>query len=223
MTWRFWAALALQVAIVAIVPAQSAYTYFTGTPVVLQTLPVDPYDLLRGYSQTLRYTISDWNTLRSLPGGDRLPTTPYAPAPLGTDTAPNTTFYVILEPPPLPTATLPPETPPTPWKPVAVATTLPPELVGDRIALRGTYDQGEPRYGLERYYFPEDRRTEINDRIRQAQQRPTPSQPNPSQPNPPEVNPTATNAVPFVVEVRVDRTGQAVPDRLWIEGEALRF
>lgn len=250
MAWRFWVALVLQVAIVAIVPAQSAYTYFTGTPVVLQTLPVDPYDLLRGYSQTLRYTISDWQTLRSLPGGDRLPSDPYTPAPLGADSTPNTTFYVILEPPSQPTETTSAATtPPLPWTPVAVTRTLPTPLTadrqrqpdprsndpmtladsnvltGDRVALRGNYNQGEPRYGLERYYFPEERRTEINDRIRQAQQRPTP---NPTQPNSSPVNPSQptdspTNAVPFVVEVRVDRTGQAIPDRLWIEGESLRF
>ncbi len=270
MTGRFWAALALQVAIVAIVPAQSAYTYFTGTPVVLQTLPVDPYDLLRGYSQTLNYTISDWQTLRSLPGGDRLPSDPYAPAPLGTEGTPNTTFYVILEPPSQSTETISEAksgakseaksgaksgaksagtTPPLPWIPVAVTLEPPTRLTtdelrknslrgndlmtiartniltGDRIALRGNYDQGQPRYGLERYYFPEERRTEINDRIRQAQQRPrpTPNPPDPAQANAPLPSAPLPNAVPFVVEVRVDRTGQAVPDRLWIEGEPFRF
>ena len=62
--WRFLVPLGLQLGIILIVPAQSAYTYNFGQSAVLQTLPVDPYDLLRGYSQTLSYDISQINNLK---------------------------------------------------------------------------------------------------------------------------------------------------------------
>ena len=70
--WRFWLPLCLQIALILTVPIQSAYTLILGKTAILQTIPVDPYDLLRGYSQTLRYDISRPETLRSLPGWETL-------------------------------------------------------------------------------------------------------------------------------------------------------
>ena len=66
--WRFAVPLLLQTALILAVPAQSAYTYFTGKTVILETRPVDPYDIMRGYYQTLSYKISDKETLKNLPG-----------------------------------------------------------------------------------------------------------------------------------------------------------
>ena len=65
--WRFWAPLLFQTALILAVPAQAVYTQLTGKTVILQTIPVDPYELLRGYSQTLRYDISIQDNLRKLP------------------------------------------------------------------------------------------------------------------------------------------------------------
>ena len=66
--WRFAVPLLLQIGLVLVPPAQSVYTHITGKTVILQTIPVDPYDPLRGYSQTLSYDISRLETLKKLPG-----------------------------------------------------------------------------------------------------------------------------------------------------------
>jgi len=42
--------------------------YSTQLGTAIKTIPVDPYDPLRGYSQTLNYEISRLDNLRSLPG-----------------------------------------------------------------------------------------------------------------------------------------------------------
>jgi uncharacterized membrane-anchored protein len=151
--WRFWTPLLIQMALLVSVPAQSAYTYATGETVVLQTAPVDPYDFLRGYYQTMSYTISNPATLRPLPGGQEV---------FGTPT--QGTFYVVLQQP----ATSPGPRP-TPWEPVSVSLERP-DLGPNQVALQGTTTQwGQINYGLESYYMPEDRRHEINQAISEVQ------------------------------------------------------
>lgn len=152
--WRFALPLALQLAIILIVPAKSAYTYNFGKSAVLQTLPVDPYDLLRGYSQTLSYDISQINNLRQFPGGanliDKLVT--------------KDTFYVILEPN-LATTKLPPAA----SKVIKVTKEIP-SLAINQIALKGQVQQsGQVSYGLETYYMPESQRNKINQEINALQ------------------------------------------------------
>ena len=71
--WRLWVPLLLQIGLIAAVPATAVYTFMTGKTVVLQTAPVDPYDLLRGYYQVLSYDISDRTNLEKLPGWKDLP------------------------------------------------------------------------------------------------------------------------------------------------------
>ena len=152
--WRFWAPLALQAALIVAIPAQDAYTYVTGRQVTLQTAPVDPYDLLRGYSQTLSYEISQPETLRSLPGGEDF---------FNADLNGQQSIYVVLEAPES-THTNPPE----PWKPVQVSSSLPTDLENNQIALKGEYRGWRVIYGLETYYMPEDQRTQLNGAIGQA-------------------------------------------------------
>jgi uncharacterized membrane-anchored protein len=67
---NFWLALGVQLLLLSSVPAKAIYTLNSGTTVFLQTAPVDPVDLLRGYYQTLGYEISSLNTLAKLPGGE---------------------------------------------------------------------------------------------------------------------------------------------------------
>ena len=55
----FWIAFGVQILLMATVPAQAIYTQMTGQSVILKTIPVDPYDPMRGYSTTLRYDISE--------------------------------------------------------------------------------------------------------------------------------------------------------------------
>lgn len=147
--WRFWVPLLFQSALIVAIPAHNAYTYATGKTVVLQTLPVDPYDLMRGYSQTLDYQISNLRTLRELPGGNQIH---------------SGSFYVVLEAPTSNNAR-----PPAPWKPVRVSRDRPTNLPANQVALKGSWNSWRPTYGLETYYMPEDQREQINQSIRQAQ------------------------------------------------------
>src|ERR671932_2927426 len=100
-TWRFWVPLLFQTALILGVPAQAVYTQLTGKTVILQTVPVDPYELLRGYSQTLRYDISIQDNLRKLPGWKELPKNPANGKEL-TFIKPGTHLYVIFQPPKAP-------------------------------------------------------------------------------------------------------------------------
>ncbi len=147
--WRFWLPLLFQSALILAIPAHSAYTYATGKTVALQTLPVDPYDLLRGYSQTLSYQISDSEMLSKLPGGNQIH---------------SGSFYVVLEAPADTHAH-----PPAPWKPVRVSRDRPTNLPANQVALKGNWNAWRSIYGLETYYMPEDQREQVNQAIRQAQ------------------------------------------------------
>jgi uncharacterized membrane-anchored protein len=149
--WRFLIPLGLQLGIILIVPAQSAYTYNFGQPAVLQTLPVDPYDLLRGYSQTLSYDISQIGSLQQLPGGK--------------DLVEGQKFYVILE-----LNIAKDKLPPNPSKVIKVTKELPSDLGSNQVALKGKIERyGQIKYGLETYYLPESQRDKINQEINDLQ------------------------------------------------------
>ena len=189
LLWRFLVPFLLQIILIASIPAQAVYTLVTGRTVVLQTQPVDPYDLLRGYSQTLSYEISQWETLQDLPGWEELSNRPEQL---------NEEFYLILEQP----EELTRDGIPVAWSAIAISAELPQTLPSSQIALRGRFDRGQLIYGLETYYIPEDRRDRINRDIAEAQQQ---------------------EAQPFVVEIKVDRQGKAVPVRLCIKQKCDRF
>ncbi|MCM1981449.1 GDYXXLXY domain-containing protein [Lyngbya confervoides] len=152
-SWRFWLPMLMQAALIIAVPTQSAITYATGTTVTLKTVPVDPYDFLRGYSQTLRYEISNPEVLANLPGGPEIFQEGYQP----------TSVYVILEAPALSSE------PPVAWQPKRVSRDRPASLPANQIALRGYSEGWQVVYGLETYYMPEDQRQSINQQISQVQ------------------------------------------------------
>ncbi|QQE65996.1 putative membrane-anchored protein [Leptolyngbya sp. BL0902] len=183
--WRLGLPLLLQSLLIVAVPAQDAFTYTVGRTVVLQTAPVDPYDMLRGYYQVLGYQVSNTDTLATLPGGEILENRDL--------TGP---IYVVLEEPA--TAT----TPPTAWVPVGVSQTRPTHLPDTQIALRGRAENWRVLYGLETYYMPEDQRDSINQAISQLQNQQPQS---------------------FVVEVKIDGQGHAVPVSLWVGETNYRF
>lgn len=54
----FWGAVLLQLLAIFGMVAIHGYTLATGAPVLLKTVPVDPWDLFRGEYVTLRYEIS---------------------------------------------------------------------------------------------------------------------------------------------------------------------
>ena len=202
--WRLWVPLLLQIGLIAAVPAPAVYTFITGKTVVLQTAPVDPYDFLRGYYQVLSYDISASTNLEKLPGWKDLPgeTTPCPP---GVACLQNThkvkrktSFYVILEAPKA--ATNPGR--PQAWKPIRVSLENPTNLPANQIAIKGKYDGFQMEYGLETYYMPEDEREKVNQEIREAQ---------------------SSQRQSFLVEIKVDKTGHAVPVSLWVRDRNYRF
>lgn len=221
--WRFWIPLLLQVTFVLLVPARSAYTYFTGQTVVLQTVPVDPYNLLTGYSQTLNYTISNLEALKDVEGWGAVKAL-NDPNVYSDDNSAKTVYVTLVAPAG--------DRDRDPWQPVAIATTAPDlEAQGpsrDRVVLRGNLYGGQIKYGLETYYMPEDQREDLNRRISEVQRR-RPAPPPPGAPQRPDNPNGAANGAgdqrrqAFVVEARVGPDGTAVPERLWIEGEAYRF
>lgn len=189
------------------IPAQSIYAHRVGTPVVLQTAPVDPYNLLQGYYVILRYDISQSETLKELPGWDDIEAQSATDSTQQVDVSrQETQIYVVLEQPnPESSTAESTSTTPTPWTPVRVMMTRPPTLPDNQVALKGTYYPGSRRmiYGLEQYFIPEAQRDEINDRIRQAQQ--------------------SGDRQSYVVEVKVTPQGTSTPVSLWIDGETYRF
>jgi uncharacterized membrane-anchored protein len=192
--------LCLQTVLILTVPAQAIYTSIMGKQVVLQTTPVDPYDILRGYSVTLSYEISDVNGLHQLPGWETLPKR----SSTSKDLAPGATLYVVLEAPTTTTQ------PPQPWKPVRVSSAQPADLLPNQVALRGRANYSRVEYGLETYYIPEDQRVQINQDIREVQQR-CPRQE------------TMACKPAIVVEAKASADGTAIPTNLWIESRNYRF
>ncbi|MEB3178435.1 MAG: GDYXXLXY domain-containing protein [Nostocaceae cyanobacterium] len=197
--WRLVLPLAIQAALIMAIPAQAVYTHITGRTVILQTVPVDPYDLLRGYSQILRYDISSTDTLKKLPGWSDLAKqypggNEYSPLKEGTD------LYVILEAQKAAGGNIPKA-----WKPVQVSINHPSNLTANQVALKGKYGYGSVSYGLETYYMPEDQRDKINNEIAQAR----PHKPGQLQ--------------PIVMEVKVDPSGKSVPVSMWVQERNYRF
>jgi len=203
--WRLWVPLLVQIGLIVAVPASAVYTFVTGKTVILQTVPVDPYDLLRGYYQVLSYDISQQNNLQKLPGWKDLPSDkiPCPPATVCPDqknhkVKTGTSFYVILESPKDATNSGSPKA----WKPVGVSLENPPNLPVNQIAINGKYNGWRMEYGLETYYMPENEREKVNNDIGEAQRGKQQS---------------------FVVEVKVDKTGHAVPVSLWVRERNYRF
>jgi uncharacterized membrane-anchored protein len=194
--WRFWIPLFLQTALIISIPAQAVYIHLTGKTIILQTAPVDPYDFLRGYSQTLGYDISNYNNLEILPGGKE------TFAKVRRNSTPSD-IYVVLETPTQQVTSGRPK----PWKAVKISD-RPLALAPNQIAIKGLIQYNRITYNLESYYFPEDQREQFNNDIN-AVQRGRLRQPGKAQ--------------PFVVEAKVDSQGNAVPVSLWVGDRNYRF
>lgn len=195
---RFFLALSFQMALIIAIPSVAIYTHLTGEKVILQTVPVDPYDFLRGYSQTLRYQISRLDHIKRLSGWE----TVLRQTRRRDESLPprGTTVYVILQAPASPR----PSPRPSPWSAIAVRHEPPVNLGDNQVAIKGQLNGSWIDYGLERYYFPEQQRQKINEEIRMLQQ-------------------NNDQERPFVVEVKVDEGGNAVPVSLWLGSKNYRF
>ncbi len=185
--------LLLQSLLICSIPFQSIYALATGTTVILKTMPVDPYDLLRGYYQTLSYDISSFDTLRQLSGWAKLNRNPER------DTIDsNRQVYITL-------TKIPAVNPQSPeaWKPIAIGDKFPVDLSADKIAIKGTSNGSSIIYGLETYYMPEDRKDDVNKDISQAQ--------------------SSGGKRNLLVEIKVDNRGLATPVSLWVGSKQYRF
>lgn len=189
--WRLGIPLLIQLALILSVPAQAVYTYVTGRTVILQTMPVDPYDFLRGYYQTLNYEISDIDTLKNLQGWEEV-------AEESPKTLVKKIVYVTLEQPKIVSNAQSPLA----WKPIKISLEQPESLPENQIAIRGEYRGWNVKYGVEQYYMPEDQREEINQEINLTQQ---------------------TQPEAFVVEVKIDQNGKAIPISLWVRDHNYQF
>lgn len=201
--WRFFLPLLLQIGVIISVPAAAFHTHLTGKTVILQTAPVDPYSLLQGYYQILSYDISSEAPLKRLPGWKDLPRTSFS-CPKGQSCEAQqvipagTPVYVILEAP----KTQDQSGRPLPWKPVAVSAKLPENVSANQVVLQGKYHYSRIEYGLETYYMPESQREQVNADINATQ---------------------SQERQAFVVEIKVNSQGKAIPVSLWVRDKNYRF
>jgi uncharacterized membrane-anchored protein len=73
-------------------------------------------------------------------------------------------------------------------------------LPEDQVAMQGKLRFGRVTYGIEEIYIPEDQRAQINMAVDEANRKQK-----------------------GTIEVKVGRSGQAVPQTLWIGSTRLRF
>lgn len=132
--WRFWLPLVLQLVIIGSVPAPMVWAHHTGTTVLLRTMPVDPYDALRGRYMRLGYADANGQAIAKLPGGNVV------------SAAPDESVWVEMAP----------GAPDQPWKAVQVHAKRPDALPSGHVAIRGRAEGGDVNWGLGSYFVPED-------------------------------------------------------------------
>jgi uncharacterized membrane-anchored protein len=138
----FALAVALQVLILAGIPAQRIWVLSTGRTLEMEIVPVDPYNVLSGYYARLGYSISDpasFPSHEALEDGD--------------------TVYAVME-----------RDADGSWRPLEIMEELPRGLTPDRIALKGSVDKSSWRtrihYGIETFYVPETDRQGVEQGLR---------------------------------------------------------
>jgi uncharacterized membrane-anchored protein len=145
--WAFAGAVALQLAVLAAVPAPQAYTRLTGRTVILKTAPVDPYDVMSGYYVTLSYEISN---LSRISGGNAFVNKKDA-----TDGEP-IAVYVVLR-----------EGTDGVWAAESVHDSWP-DVPADRVVIKGLYRYWMPmEFGIERFFIPETAREAVEKDLRE--------------------------------------------------------
>lgn len=138
-TLIFAAAVGLQLVILLGIPAKKVYTRATGREVVLKVVPVDPYDIMKGYYVTLGYEISRPSAILD-----------------GTKLEPGAVIYAVVE-----------RQEDGLWTPVALEQGLPPDLPANRVALRGKWNGFRFDYGIEQFSIPESKRDVIANDLNQ--------------------------------------------------------
>ena len=141
----FALAVLAQVVILAVKPTEKlVIRHVTGRVVTLATVPVDPYDIMRGYYMTLRYEISQPPSTPSW-SVEKRGATVYTLIEMGSDGE---------------------------WRPVSVHRELPVGLSINQAVIRGrvvtSWRGSMIEYGIEQYFVPEEMRSEIEQQIRGA-------------------------------------------------------
>jgi len=198
--WRLIVPLLIQTALIMAIPFQAMFTNYTGKTVILQTVPVNPNNLLQGNFVNLDYNIARYNTLRRLPGWQELVRRRSNRNRQYVSLAEGTNLYVTLQ-----EQQFPDSRNPRAWKPVRVSVNPPRTLAANQVALKGVYQDGAINYGMESYSIPEDQRQQINNNLFQAQQT------------------QQRRQQPILVEVKVDAEGNAVPVSMWVRNRNYRF
>ena len=138
-TALFLIAVAIQMLIVAAVPAKQIYTRMTGRLITIKTAPVDPYNILSGYYVTLGYQIS------TPPVADLDSQTDWKPSPV----------YVLLK-----------EDPNGVWVIDSVHKQKPDSIPQNNVLIKGKSTYRRIEYGIESYYIPEAKRSAIEHDLR---------------------------------------------------------
>ncbi|WP_315791313.1 GDYXXLXY domain-containing protein [Fischerella sp. JS2] len=185
-TWWFIITLIIQTLLIVMIPLPALVTHITGKTVILKAVPVDPYNLLLGYSMTLDYEISQINTLQKLPGWQQL-------MQQKTYWHNGMNLYVILQQQKSESKNMP-----APWKPIGITSKRPSSLPNNQVALKGHYSHASVHFGLDTYYIPEEQQQQINQDLFHAQQA------------------RQEKAQPIVVEIKVNPQGKAVPISMWV-------
>jgi uncharacterized membrane-anchored protein len=194
--WRLLAPLAIQTGLIMAVPAQAFYTDMTGKTVILQTVPVNPNDVLEGNSLALDYNISRTANLSRLPGWQTLVSKGRGS---GRRLPDGTNVYVTLQ-----EQISSGRGVPRAWRPLRVSSDRPTSLRANQVALRGVYQDGSVNYGLEKYYIPENQRQQITNDLQAQRAR-------------------RGQVPPIVVKAKVDPQGKAVPISMWVRDRNYRF
>ena len=145
--WRLIAPLLVQIGLILAVPSQAMYIDMTGKTVILQTVAINPNDVVRGSSLNLDYNISRPETLRRLPGWNNWLR---RNSRRGRQISQGSILYLILqERQSFDRNEL------QSWKPIRVSSNRPVYLSNNQVALKGNYQDGLVNYGLENYFIPE--------------------------------------------------------------------
>lgn len=134
----FVAAVVVQLLILAVVPARKVVTLTTGKTVVLKVQPVDPYNMLSGYYNTLSFDIADVN---AYPNAQVFPDGSWV--------------YAIIQ-----------QRDDGFWTPALLVTELPTNLPDNRAALLGQVNYGRIKFGIEEFYIPEAQRYAVGEDLR---------------------------------------------------------
>jgi len=135
----FYVAVAVQLLILAAVPAQKLLAAVVGKPVLLKVAPVDPYNILSGYYLTLGYEISGIDdNVRELEDG--------------------TVVYAVLQP-----------ARDGSWRRVDLTTAWPQQLPDGALVIKGSKRGWRIEYGIESFFVPENQRDSIASDLRQHQ------------------------------------------------------